>query len=131
MAAASAGITPFYFAYHNNIAYLTGAYLGLDWHNWIFSDGKEGTEPVDWVRDLFDHGLAMSKTADPDEYWTHYHKGIEINNENIAYISTVGGIDWIITHSPKLGNVPNNVTNHEVTGRGAYEIGAYAFFFKE
>jgi peptide/nickel transport system substrate-binding protein len=91
-----------YIPYYSDISPL----FGVQWRQWDNTNGAEGEEPPDWVKELF--ALAKEwKTLLPgtDRYVEVGQRLIEINQENMALIGTIGELPKPVVVSNKLRNV--------------------------
>jgi peptide/nickel transport system substrate-binding protein len=92
-----------YIPYYSDISPL----FGIKWRQWYNTDGAEGEEPPDWVKQLFD--LAREwKTLLPgtDRYVEVGRELIRINQENMTLIGTIGELPKPVVVGNDLHNLP-------------------------
>ena len=91
-----------YVPYYSDISPL----FGVKWKQWYNSNGKEGEEPPDWARKMFD--LAKEwKTVLPgsDRYMEIGRELVKLNLENMTIIGTIGALPKPVVVTDKLHNI--------------------------
>jgi peptide/nickel transport system substrate-binding protein len=81
--------------------------FGLDWRKWVDTEGTEGTEPPAWVMRLYDLA-AEFQTLEPgsDRYAEIGREMVDINQEHMTIIGTIGEVPRPTVVNTKLGNIP-------------------------
>jgi peptide/nickel transport system substrate-binding protein len=82
---------------------------GRLWEVWRASNGKEGEEPPDWIKEAIDI-MAKRWQAVPgsDEYNKLVEDGFQWTRDNLPYINFVEGVKYPMIVNKKLGNVPQS-----------------------
>jgi peptide/nickel transport system substrate-binding protein len=105
--------------------------MGVPWRDWVNSDGKEGEEPPDWVKELYawaDEWLTVEPGS--ERYMELGRKMIEIHLANLPIIGTVGNVPSTTIVSKKLANVTEWTINHYNYGR-TYSFRPDQWYFTE
>lgn len=88
---------------------------GRLWIVWVNTQGKEGEEPPDWVKEAVDlDAKKWASVAGSDEYNSYVAKGLEWDRTNLPYINYVEFVKYPLVVNKNLKNVPT----------GGYAIGA-------
>jgi peptide/nickel transport system substrate-binding protein len=88
---------------------------GQLWALWVNSEGNEGEEPPQWIKDAIDLDAAKwAAVAGSGEYNSYVDQGFQWSRENLAYINFVEFVQYPLIVNRNLKNVPV----------GGYAIGA-------
>ena len=103
---------------------------GAAYTEWYTSGGRSGEEPTGDVRELIDLWEAIKSTADKEEQDRLARRMVEIHQQNVFMIGTVGEVRQLVIASNRLRNVPENVLHDNVTRATGNAVSAQ-FFIRE
>jgi peptide/nickel transport system substrate-binding protein len=104
--------------------------MGMPWLDWRTSGGKNGEEPPDWVKRLWEIGDEwVTLVPGSPRYMELGKEMIKINQENLVVIGTLSNVPLINVVSNRLGNVPKWTINTYGYGY-AYAYRADQWYFK-
>ena len=104
--------------------------MGMPWLDWRTSGGKNGEEPPDWVKRLWEIGDEwVTLVPGSPRYMELGKEMIKINQENLVVIGTLSDVPLINVVSNRLGNVPKWTINTYGYGY-AYAYRADQWYFK-
>ncbi len=87
---------------------------GRQWEVWRTSNGNEGVEPPDWIKEAIQIDAdRWSAVPGTDEYNALVEAGLKWTRDNLPYINYVEGVKYPMIVNTKMGNVP----------QGGYAIG--------
>jgi peptide/nickel transport system substrate-binding protein len=81
-------------------------YFGVEWHRWFITDGKEGEEPPEEVKKLYEWRDRMMITMDEEERIQLGKKILSSQAENIWQLTVVGLVPKPVILNGNLRNVP-------------------------
>jgi peptide/nickel transport system substrate-binding protein len=87
--------------------YSNHAYFAPKWTQWVASDGAEGEEPPDTVKEGVALRQLLATQADLDDRIATMKKITDLHADNLWAIGIVGGVNTIIT-TYAMSNVPGN-----------------------
>jgi peptide/nickel transport system substrate-binding protein len=80
---------------------------GRNWHLWYTTNGAEGEEPPDWVKQAYEiDAKRWSSVSGSDEYNQLKEDGYAWSRDNLAQITLVESVKYPMIASQKLGNIP-------------------------
>ena len=84
--------------------------FGLEWEKWILTDGELGEEPPDDVKRLYVL-FEQTKIFEPGtvKYKKLWKEIVEIHNNNLWLISTIGYTKRFYIHNKQLKNLPESI----------------------
>jgi peptide/nickel transport system substrate-binding protein len=95
-----------YVPYYSDISPL----FGIKWRQWYNSGGKEGEEPPDWAKRLFDLAKEWRTVLPGSERYIEIGKElIRLNLQNMTVIGTIGVIPKPVIVSDRLHNVKTDM----------------------
>jgi peptide/nickel transport system substrate-binding protein len=104
--------------------------MGLPWLDWRTSGGKNGEEPPDWVKRLWEIADEwVSLVPGSPRYMELGKEMIKINQDNLTVIGTLSNVPLINVVSNRLGNVPQWTVNTYYYGY-SYPYRADQWYFK-
>jgi peptide/nickel transport system substrate-binding protein len=82
---------------------------GRLWEIWVNTQGKEGEEPPDWIKEVVEIDAAKwAAVAGSDEYNAKVAEGYAWANENLPYINYVEHVTYPLVVNRNLKNVPES-----------------------
>ena len=106
------------------------SWWGPDWYLWLTTKGKQGTEPPEEVKTLYESCLKIPST--PPEQMKALMTGIfDDQAANVRYIGTVGYVGKPCIANKKLGNVDKEVYGNSWDLHGSHNFLPERFFWKE
>jgi len=105
--------------------------FGVPWVEWLRTNGKEGEEPPEWIKKLYNLANEMLTTMPgSDRYMKIGREMVDLNVKNLTIIGTVGARPNPTVVSNRLGNVTEwKIQNYPY--RRAYSFRPDQWFFKE
>jgi len=104
--------------------------MGLPWLDWRTSGGKNGEEPPDWVKRLWEIADEwVTLVPGSPRYMELGKEMIKINQDNLSVIGTLANVPLITVVSNRLGNVPKWTVNTYYYGY-SYPYRADQWYFK-
>src|SRR5512133_901981 len=80
---------------------------GTEWMSWWDTNGKQGSEPPDWAKQLRDLAGQWSGKEPGSQEWSDLgHQLVQIYLENMPAIGTVANVPAPVIIHNRLGNVP-------------------------
>ncbi len=82
---------------------------GRQWEVWRTSNGAQGVEPPDWVKEAIQIDAdRWSAVPGTDEYNGLVEAGLKWTRDNLPYINYVEGVKYPMIVNTKMGNVPQS-----------------------
>ena len=105
--------------------YADVAYLARPWKNWIDSKGAEGTEPPQWVKDVYDNYRILLSTGDENMQIKTGGAICDLAAEYLWNIGTVGRIKTVAVYNKDL----KNITKEDIPAPGEVRRKGMLWFF--
>lgn len=85
------------------------ARTGMLWGRWYESDGEQGEEPPQVIKDLYGHWETVQTTTDDQEREDALFEIVKSQAENIWFIGTVGMNPIPVIFNADIRNIPENL----------------------
>src|SRR5262249_10615586 len=88
----------------------TSPLFGIKWKQWYNTGGKEGEEPPDWAKQMFDIAKEWKTVVPGSPRYVELGKElVKLNLENMTNIGTVGELPKPLVVSNRLHNVKTDM----------------------
>jgi len=101
----------------------------VEWDRWYITDGEQGEEPPEYVKEFYSYLDEWYSATTKEEYTRLAQKLFDWHAEHLIFIGTVGMWPWPVAVKNSLRNVPKKAT---FSWGGTFWSSTYpeTFFFK-